>query len=295
MRVSNNQMANTITRNLFRQAGNLLKAQEIVTTEKIINKPSDDPVGMGRVLASRKTLSSIDQYNRNIIHGKTWIEISETALGSIETLLNKAKDIAVDQSAGDLDTRYIALKEAKDIYDHVLSLANTKCGNSYVFAGHETGTAPFSSDGNYNATYHGDAGEIKIIIGENTDTRINATGEELFDNGVDVFGVLKQLIDGLETDPYVPSDIYDLINPINNAISQVRESRAEIASTYIRLELTENQLSKFKLNVENILSDTEDAYMAKAIVDLQKQQAAYEVALEVAARIIQPSLINFLR
>jgi len=43
MRVTNNQMANAITSSLFRQAQRLLKAQITVATEKIINKPSDEP------------------------------------------------------------------------------------------------------------------------------------------------------------------------------------------------------------------------------------------------------------
>ena len=294
MRVTHNQMANAITENLFRHAESLLKAQKIVSTTKKINSPSDDPNGMVKVLAYRKTLASIDQYKTNISNGKTWIEISQTALEEIESLLGTVKQVAVDQSAGNLDTRAIALEEAKDLYDQILSLANTKCGNSYVFAGHESTTAPFSRDNDYVATYHGDDGEIKIIIGENTEARINATGEELFDSGTDVFGVLKQLIDGLETDPYDPSDVYDLIGPLNNAVTQIRESNAQIATTYTRLGLTENQLSKFKLNIENMLSDTEKADMTQAIVDLQQQEAAYEIALEVAARIIQPNLIDFL-
>ncbi|MBW2113807.1 MAG: hypothetical protein JRH04_02950, partial [Deltaproteobacteria bacterium] len=136
MRVTNNQMANAITSSLFRQAQRLLKAQITVATEKIINKPSDD----------RKTLSSIDQYNRNITQGKMWIELSETALGTIDTLINSAKNIAVEQSSGDLETREMALQEVENIYGQILDLANTRMGNSYLFSGHKTDTAPFRNE-----------------------------------------------------------------------------------------------------------------------------------------------------
>ncbi|MBW1739027.1 MAG: flagellar hook-associated protein FlgL, partial [Deltaproteobacteria bacterium] len=146
MRVTNNQMANAITSSLFRQAQRLLKAQITVATEKIINKPSDDPIGMGRVLDYRKTLSSIDQYNRNITQGKMWIELSETALGTIDTLINSAKNIAVEQSSGDLETREMALQEVENIYGQILDLANTRMGNSYLFSGHKTDTAPFRNE-----------------------------------------------------------------------------------------------------------------------------------------------------
>ncbi|MBW1700779.1 MAG: hypothetical protein JRJ50_01425, partial [Deltaproteobacteria bacterium] len=134
MRVTNNQMANAITSSLFRQAQRLLKAQITVATEKIINKPSDE------------TLSSIDQYNRNITQGKMWIELSETALGTIDTLINSAKNIAVEQSSGDLETREMALQEVENIYGQILDLANTRMGNSYLFSGHKTDTAPFRNE-----------------------------------------------------------------------------------------------------------------------------------------------------
>ncbi|MCP4367542.1 MAG: flagellar hook-associated protein 3, partial [Deltaproteobacteria bacterium] len=43
MRITNKMMTDNVSANLFRQANRLLDAQEVVTTEKIINRPSDDP------------------------------------------------------------------------------------------------------------------------------------------------------------------------------------------------------------------------------------------------------------
>ena len=50
-----------------------------------------------------------------------------------------------------------------------------------------------------------------------------------------------------------------------------------------------------ELNVEDILSKTEDADMAKAMVDFSMHQSVYESALRSGARVLQPSLLDFLR
>lgn len=370
MRVTNNQMANAMTSSLFKQAQRLLKAQMTVTTGKIINKPSDDPIGMNKILDYRNVLSSIGQYNRNIIQGKTWIELSETVLGEIENSLDKIKNIAVEQSSGDLDTRESALQELESLYDQILEFANTKHGNRYMFSGHKTDTAPFSNelslsggisddivfglvedasdltitisnsagevvrtltpasgtagtntvtwdgnddggvpcaDGRYSFTvdaldagghevldyevYHGTNDNYQLIIGENIKTDINSDGDEIFSN---IFGTLAQLQSAFKDPDYDPDTVSSLVDPLEDAISQIRKVRAEGAAAYTRMELTENQLATFKLNVENMLSGIEDADMASAIVELQAQETAYETALQVAASLIQPSLMDFL-
>lgn len=370
MRVTNNQMTNAITGSLFKQAQRLLKAQITVATEKIINKPSDDPIGMYKILDYRKILSSIDQYNSNITQGKTWIEFSETVLGEIETLLNTVQHIAVEQSSGDLDTRESALREVENIYGQVLGLANTTLGNRYIYSGHKANTAPFRNevslsggvsddivfglvadapdvtikiynsagavvrtitpasgtagmntetwdgnddggvpcpDGRYTfeidaldaggdevldyEVYHGSYDNFRLIIGENAEIDINADGDDIFS---DIFETLSQLQSALGDPNYDPDAVSSLVDPLRQAISQIQKVRAEGAATYTRMELTENQLAGFRLKVENMLSGIEDADMASAIVELQAQEAAYEIALAVAAKIIQPSLINFL-
>jgi flagellar hook-associated protein 3 FlgL len=296
MRVTNRLMADTVLNSLYKNAQQLLKLQEMVSSEKRINRPSDDPIGMGKILDYRKVLSSIDHYNTNITHGKTQIDLTESCLEAIDDLVLKARRIAVEQSAGELENRPTAAQEVKNIYDQILQLANTRLGDSYILSGHQTDTAPFSRDADYNATYDGDDGDIRIIVGDNLDIKINVTGEDALRSGVDVFDALRDLINGLE-DPDTTAgtaQIATQITPLSNALDQIKDVRAEAASTFIQLETTENQLANFKLNVEDMLSDTEDVDMAQAIVELQIQKTAYETSLATAAEILQRSLIDFL-
>ncbi len=302
MRVSSKLMADNVVENLFKQSQQIIKNQEMIASGKRINRLSDDPIGMGQVLNYRKTLSSIDQYQRNITQGKTRLNLIETTLGEIDNLVEKAKQWAADLSTGSSDdqTKNIALQNVKNIYDQIFQLANTKIGNSYMFAGHKTDTAPFSrnSDGidgtadDYVATYNGDNSNFSFIIGKGIDVNIRSDGEAIFQTGADVFHVLNDLIDGIDNNDV--SKISDQIQSLSDVSDQINRYRAEGATVYQRLETTENHLGKFKLNIENMLSNTEDADMTKAIIDLQALETTYEVSLSIAAKVIQPSLVNFL-
>ena len=303
MRVSSNAIYNTIIGNLFRNSERLLKAQVKVATEKKINKPSDDPIGMGKVLDYRKRLASIDQYQSNIAKGKARIQMTETTLDMVSNLLTDAKNIAMDQSTGSVESsdRAIAAEQIAAIREQVLQLANTKLGGKYIFAGHETNKpafldAPPPPPPNIS-NYDGDSGEIKIIIDENTEVKINLTGEDIFPTttGDNVFDVLKDLQDALEASPYVQSDVNDQVNLLAEARDQVNLARASSASTFKRLESHDGMLDSFKLRIEDMLSKTEDADLATSIVELQFEERAYEAALSASARVMQPSLLDFLQ
>ena len=145
MRVSNKQMVNIVKSDLFRNAEQLLKAQEKVATRKLINRPSDDPIGMGKVLDYRKTLSSIDQYNNNIVSAKNRTEFTDTLLENLHDLVDQAKRIVTEHSnQTDPELRQGAAQQVEGIYDQVLAIANTKYGDAYLFAGHQSDTQPFT-------------------------------------------------------------------------------------------------------------------------------------------------------
>jgi flagellar hook-associated protein 3 FlgL len=297
MRVTSRQIVDSIITNILRNKQKLNRAQEIVATQKIVAKPSDDPVAMGRILGYRKTLSAIDQYDRNVTRGKTHIEVTESTLNEIYDYLLEARQLAVDQSSGAFAERSMIAEQMKNIYDQVLQLANTKLGNSYIFSGHKTDAAPFSRDADYNATYDGDDGDIRVIAGKGVEVKVNVTGEDAFGGAMPVFDVLRDLIHGLENPETATgtTEIAAQVAPLTNSLNQIETVRAAAASTFTRLQSTETQLADFKVKVENMLSGEEDADISKAIIELQSQQAAYETSLAAASRILQSSILDFLR
>ena len=295
MRVTNKLMADTVASDLSKSIQGLLKTQTMLASGKRINAPSDDPIGMGKVLNYRTTISTIEQYTRNIAHGKSWLSATDSALGAIDELLTRAKELATSQATetATAQTRAIAATEVKNIYDQIVQFANTTVENSHIFAGHKTDAAPFTRDAAYNVTYSGDAGDIPITVGEDVTLTVNETGGEAFMTGSNIFDTLRDLINGLENDD--TAAISNQLTPLDNGLSQVLGARAETGARLNRLETTENYFANFKLNVSQRLSGVEDTDIAQATTDLVTLQAGYQAALASAASVIQPSLLDFLK
>jgi flagellar hook-associated protein 3 FlgL len=78
-------------------------------------------------------------------------------------------------------------------------------------------------------------------------------------------------------------------------LNDVLEQRADVGARSNRLDLTKNRLSDQYTNFSELMSNNEDADMAEVIMNLKNEENVYKASLEAGARIIQPSLMDFLR
>ena len=174
IRVSENMKFNTMVNNLFRVQDSHNVLMEKMASQKKINRPSDDPIGMSRILSLRKSKASVEQYNRNIDSGNSWIEITESKLSSVDELLIKAKEIAIAQSTAtaSAETRSISAVAVQQIIDEMLSLANSKYGDRYLFSGTRMDEEPFSASESEEATI----GPAVAADGNTFDGGVTASG-----------------------------------------------------------------------------------------------------------------------
>ena len=304
MRVTNNMMTDSLVRYLTTQNEALYERQTIIASQKRINKPSDDPIGTGKILDYRQTLASIEQYQTNIQGANTRLEVTESNLDLVDDLLQLAEGIAETETDESTASRQQAAEEVKAIYDQVLDLANSELDGNYLFSGYKTQTAPFSRNDSltttfdrFTVTYWGDDGDARFIVAQNTEIAIEADGRPLFHNaaagGINVFDAMRDLIVGLENDD--TDAIYaqaDLIDQGQKQIDNIRAANSPIA---YRLETTENHWINYKSKIQDLLGKQEEADITQAVVELQSIELAYQTTLATAAQIIQPGLINFLK
>ncbi len=310
MRVTNKMMLDSVTGALNRSTQSLVRLSEKLSTGKKINRPSHDPIGMARVMEFRKSISKIKQYMSNIARGKILLETTESTLDGIEKYVDMAREIAVDQSVAVLDTRDEAAQQLKSIYDQILQLANSKYGNTYLFAGNKSDTMPFSRDADgiegtaddYDTQYFGDDGSLKVVIAENSTAKVGTNGQELFTGdgipgGINVFDVLKELINGLENPDTEAGtvQIRDQIDSLGQAQAQINSVRTRNAGTYERLKITETYWNDFKYRLENLLSGVWDTNTEQTVVELKNQEIIYETTISLAGEILNINLMNFLR
>jgi flagellar hook-associated protein 3 FlgL len=288
MRISNQMMANRVTAQLSKQVELMAKTQEQIVTQKRINRASDDPVGISSVLSYRKTISGLEQYNDNISQGKLRLDTVDNVLEMVTEMLREAKNIAYDSVP---EMRTSLAEDVASIRDQVLQMANYQIDGKYLFSGDSTEVEPYNST---TWAYNGGHETKDIIIGENMRASLTADGESIFGpDGDNVFDILNDL----EQAMLLPDEaaIEDQIARLDSAVDNITTIRTREAGVYKRLEATENHNEYFKVNVQEMLSQTEDTDMAEAIINFQVQQTAYESTLSTSAMILQKSLIDFLR
>jgi flagellar hook-associated protein 3 FlgL len=289
-------LINNFLQGLVRNQTQIAKLQESIASGKQINKPSDDPVSVPQILGYKMDLKSFNQYRRNIDQAKNWLNISSTALTDLKELVVRAKEIAIAQSSStaDASTRIASAQEIEAILDQAVQLANTKLGSRYIFSGYKTDTAPFSSSSGYK--YSGDEGEISLEISSGIYIVINMSGSTIFNdtNGENgLLAILDNLKTALENDDQ--GSIAAQLDELNDSLDQILKEISRAGAKIQRLETTQERLVYFESEITKFLSAVEDVDITKAVTELTAKQLAYEASLVAAKRVVQPSLLDFLR
>lgn len=302
MRVTNQSLSRQVNEGLQQAYRRVAKVQEAVTSGKQINRLSDDPSGAVRVIDLRSFETSLDQYERNINGAVGFLEQSDATLADVEQGLVRAKELALAMAndSNSAQERRQSATEMRQIFLQILSLGNTKVENRYLFAGFKNGAAPFS-EGVGVVNYNGDSGEIFIQANSSTTVAINLIGNKVFQGvgvagGVDMFDVLLDLESALKANDVTGADgINTQIGRLDSALDQLLNSRAETGARLNTVQTTKEGLEVMKIRTVSLRSQIEDADVLQVYSDFARLQNAFEAALQSASRMIQPSLLDFLR
>ncbi len=296
MRVTNNMIISNIMRDLNSNLRRLEKVNRNMGSGKKFSLPSDDPVGVARSLKLRTDLNEGSQLKRNAEDSLSWIETTETALMQIKEVLQRVRELAVQGANGVLvpeDSQKIA-EEATQLRDHLVSIGNGTYMGKYIFAGYKTDTAPIELDDEGALVYKGDDGQIRYQVGIEDILQANFIAPEIFQTGSnDLLRDMQGFIDYLSEGDF--NAVGDMLEDFDIHIENILGKVAEVGAKSNRMELVVNRLGDEKLNFTSLLSKTEDVDMAEVIIQLKSEENVYMAALAGGARIIQPTLVDFLR
>jgi len=282
---------------MFTNLKGLDSAQERLYSQREVHRPSDDPVRVVSSLALRSDLGEVTQYQGNIGEAQSWFEITESALGNATDILQRIRELA---GSGATDTtpqesRDALAEEVNQLKDQLIQIANSTHGSRYIFGGTRTDAAPYNAaaaDG-----WAGNDGDIQFEIAPGVTIQVNLPGKELFvgntgDDGA--IPVLTKLANSLGDPSKKGADISPLLGEIDKVLDRFIARRGEIGAKVNRMEMSLDRLGQAEITGTELLSKAEDADIAKAIIDLKSQENAYRVTLAAGARIMMPTLMDFL-
>uniref|UniRef100_UPI001BD59225 flagellin n=1 Tax=Tepidanaerobacter acetatoxydans TaxID=499229 RepID=UPI001BD59225 len=220
----------------------------------------------------------------------------ETALTNTGDVLQRLDELTVQVANGTLtpDDREKILYEVKELKDQLFQEANSTSLDRYLFGGYSTNKPPFIKNdvtGEIEKNPDTVNGAIEYDLGQSERISVNLTGYDVFS---DIFKAVENLETAIETDD-TEALSGQVLADIKNATSTVLKYRAQIGTRSNRLEATVLRLDANEVDYKAQLSNIEDIDLAQMITDLKMEESVYRASLSVGARIIQPSLVDFLR
>ena len=293
-------------RNLNTSYNKMSKLQDQMNSGKLINRPSDDPVIAVKGMGYRVDLDKNAQYQRNINEAHTWVDSTDEALDQVGTSLIRVKELIV-QAANDTNTsdeRQKIGNEITQIREQFKDLANSRIGDNYIFSGTLTNRPLFDNTGAI-ATETGIDKSVEVNVFDGISMQINTRGDEYFKD-VDKFmaeleGILNntaiksEQIGAALGAEIMPAGGTTKIPALDGLHSTVLTMRADAGAKQNRLELMQNRLEIQEINVTKRLSENEDTDYSKAITEMTTAESIHQASLSVGSKIIQQTLVDFMR
>lgn len=169
---------------MTQQQANLAKTSEQISAGTKLLSPSDDPVGVARVLELDQQISLITQYERNIVLVDSRLEQEETALTNVTDTLQRMRELTVQAANqgvySEVELDAIAA-EMEQLTHQVYDLVNSKDGSGeYLFSGFKGDTQPFvrATSGGYQ--YQGDEGVRYLQVSQTITVASSDNGKDVF-------------------------------------------------------------------------------------------------------------------
>ena len=307
-RITQRTVSSTMLGGLQANLGKMQKIQEQLSTGRQVNRPSDSPVKTVEALQYRSNIKRAEQYVSNAEDGLARLGTADAALTDALDLLGRARVLVLQglDDASNAEGRAALAAEIKALRDGLVGVANTRYLDRPLFAGNKLTPDAFDrATGQYVGETRlpsdpAAVGQVLRSVGPGTDVQVNVLGPSVFgDNGSDdqLFAVLDEIAAALvSTDAATRHARLDggLVK-LDRAVDRVVSALGEIGARANRLATVKGTAEADLDNLTNSLSEVESADLPKTIVELQMQEVAYKAALGATARVIQPSLLDFLR
>ena len=323
MRVTNKMLSNNFLRDMSKNLNNLNTIQGQMDSGKQIRKPSDDPAKASRIMRLYSDIGANEQYNANIKNTTNWLDMTDTALDHVGEVVKSIDELLI--STGDPaygGDQKQAIKDALDQKVGELSqILNTSFDGKYIFGGTRGDTKPVEAkpEGdsiNQLGYFKGDSetdpntpksnaynqinSKLLVEVSQGVTMDYNITASQVINYGEgdnNLITLLSNITKHLDSSK--PDDIKELANGdlagIKEVMTNVLKLRSEVGAKQNRMESAEARNVDQKFNMTEILSSTEDINITEKAMEYATMQTIYMASLQTSAKVLQPTLLDYLR
>lgn len=292
-RVTQNLLVSRSLASLQGSLSRLGKVQEQISTGRVVNRPSDDPTAASAAMTFRTAIAKQEAYARNAADGQAWLGSIDNALSGMSTGIRRARELGLQGAStgsGSVASRAALAAEVDQLRESLVAQANTSYLGRPVLGGLTSGSQAFDATG----AYVGTPGAVVRTVGDGVKVRVDVTGTDVVGpNGDSLFDDLTALSAGLAAGD--ATAIRASLGKLEGRLNTLGTVQATVGASYNRVENAAQAAIDTGNDLRSRLSEAEETDLPKAIVQVKMQEIAYQAALAATARVMQPSLVDFLR
>jgi len=281
--------------NIDQSKARLDKAQEEISSGKSVNRLSDNPYAAAQTSEIAAISSANDQFIANNDQLRSKLELTDSVLQFLNQTIDSAKVLAAQALSGTTtpESRQALATAVEGTRLQALSNANAQFNGSYLFAGTDNKTVPFTDSGGGTVTYQGNNESIFQRLDRSTVLKSNITGQELFLDSPPIFSVLEDLKTAIQNNDI--TTIRAKLDDLETISDRVNVTDTNIGNDINLLDQIQSRLKSQNLALQTQSSRLSDANLVESISRLNLATQAVNTTLNAQAKVQQLSLIDFLR
>lgn len=322
-RMTTSMMAGTTLATIQRNFNRLADVNKQLSSGKRMSFASDDPASSVSSMRLRKELAATEQFKRNISDANSWLATSDAAMQSVADRYTEARTLLINSIDGALGSKSQGALAAqlRKIAESIMSQANSTYLGRTVFAGNSDKGLVFKTGQNVDGDTLFLAAEKDEITAKTVDRRIdadttvqaNVDGNKLFgtgtiqwdgntlktDNNPSVMNLLIAAAQILES-PAGPvgenrQKIESIQKELGERFAKLQEAQSAVGARHKQVLEAQNSVVFDLQQVKGQISDVEDIDIQKVTIDMSLASMAYQASLSSTQRVVQPTLLDYLR
>jgi len=275
-------------------------AQAQVSSGTTFSQASQNPSAAAGVMLNNTQLNALAQYQKNADTATRRVNLEESVLSQMNTLLANAQQLAVSQATATATTatRQTTAQAVNQLLAQAVQLSNTKDGNEYLFGGTNSATQPFSVDTTgasyaFTVATPPPAGARQVEIAPGQLIATNHDGTQVFGSAASgPLASLQNLAAALQSGNQV--SVENTLGDLNDQLTNVQTLTGQTGAWGSRLQITGANITAFTNQLTASSASLQDIDIETAMTNLTGRQTAYQAALAATARVQGISLANYL-
>lgn len=308
MRITNSILVNSFMGDMNRNLNNMHTIQKQQTSGKEFSKPSDNPFKVARSMQMYSEIYANKQYNSNIKETINWMDTTDAALGQATNNLQRIRELMI--SAGNAAYGTKELTAIKDEINEKIAefgqILNTSFDGKYIFGGTEGTKKPISVDNSsgsnvidydtaVNKTNLEKFLTVEISAGVEVEYNVNVVQVMEYESGKNISGLLQGISNHLKNPNEKSLVTGDDLAEMDKAIDNLLSLSSKVGAMQNRMESAKSLNEEQNFNMTEILAENEDINVVEKAMEYATMQTIYLASLQTSAKVIQPTLMDYLR